>query len=405
MRSPPVREVLGNGRSAGWGVVGYLWVVPFLGGAPLLTSCGDAAAGSALDPDAIPRLQVEEEVRLGMAEATEAEVFGQIGFATVTEGGELWLFDSLPPQIHRFSLEGEALGTVGRGGEGPGEFSQVRGMLALKGGDVVVLDAGVRRLTRFGPDGTLLGASALPEGVSAGPIRQDLEGRLHFRARDLSDASRRPGSPSHVWLRVDDSLSVVERLPIPPEDIEVVMVFGTPTGPVTPNLTRTLQALGGTGEVIWAHNRSYVLLRGGPDPQTADTFGVVAARPVLKTPGERGELEERIQQSMGPSAPQSLDPEKPILEGLSVDQDGRLWVQLRAEAEEFPERSGFRWQENGVWDIWSPEGRMLGRIELPPMHTWLTARGNRFWVRTLGPLGEPQVVQYRIGWAEATSGP
>lgn len=32
----------------------------------------------------------------------------------------------------------------------------------------------------------------------------------------------------------------------------------------------------------------------------------------------------------------------------------------------------------------------------PPGHVWLTARGDRFWVRTFGALGEPQVVQYRM---------
>jgi hypothetical protein len=30
----------------------------------------------------------------------------------------------------------------------------------------------------------------------------------------------------------------------------------------------------------------------------------------------------------------------------------------------------------------------------------MTAHGDRFWVRTFGPLGEPQVVQYRIDWPE-----
>ncbi len=358
-----------------------------------------------MDPEAIPRLVAEEELRLGVAEGREEEVFGRVEAATVTEGGELWLFDGLPPRIHRFSLEGEPLGTVGRAGEGPGEFAQVRGILALAGGGVVVLDTGVRRLTTFGPDGSLLDSMPLPEGVSAGPIRMDLEGRLHFRARGRSAPTGEPAWGVYEWLRVDDDLSVVDRIPAPPEDIDVEMVFGTPTGPVTPNLSRTLSVLGGTGEVIWSRNRSYLLRRGSPHPGEADTFGVVAARPVLKTPGERRELEERIQQAMGTPAPPDLDSEKPIIQDLAVDQDGRLWVHLRAEAEHFPERSGFQWQERAVWDVWSPEGSLMGRIELPPMHLWMTARGNRFWVRTFGPLGEPQVVQYKIRWSEATPAP
>jgi sugar lactone lactonase YvrE len=382
--------------------LGYL----ALPGLPLLlASCGGGAEGSALDPDLIPRLEVVEELRLGVAEGREEEMFGQVGPATVTDGGELWFFDGRPPRIHRFSMEGEPLGTVGREGEGPGEFSQVRGMLALDGGDVLVLDAATSRLTRFGPEGTLVDTSPLPEGVSAGPIARDLEGRLYLRARGRPAPTGEPAWGVYEWLRLDARLSVTDRLPAPPEDRDVIMVFGTTVGPVTPNMTETRSVLGGTGEVIWAHNRSYVLRRGSPEPETADTLGAVAARPVLKTPGERSELEERIRQSMGPSAQQRLDPEKPVIQDLTVDQDGRLWVRLRAEAEHFPERGGFQWQERAVWDVWSPDGRVLGRIELPPMHLWMTARGDRFWVRTFGPLGEPQVVQYRVGWAEASPGP
>jgi hypothetical protein len=318
----------GEGHAPGYCDAGNPLLL-FLLLSPVLASCGEVPADSALDPESIPRLTVEEEVRLGVAEGEEAQVFGRVGLAAVTEGGELWLFDGLPPRIHRFSLDGTALGTVGRPGEGPGELSEVRGMLATKGGGVAVLDAGLGRLTRFDGDGSLLESSPVPEGAYGGPIGEDLEGNLYLRARDLSDPDRRLWETPFVWLRMSEDLSVVERIPAPPVDqtLGAGIVFPTIHGTVAPNLTRTLHVLGGTGEVIWASNRQYVLLQGGPDPAAADTFAVVAARPVLKTDGERRELEALIRAS-STSAVSSLPPEKPILEGLSVDQNGRLWVQL-----------------------------------------------------------------------------
>jgi len=366
----------------------------------LLAGCGSAAESGWIDPESIPRWSAEEEVRLGLAEGDEAELFGSIGSATVTADGELWIFDSRPAQIRRFDLEGNPRGVVGRPGEGPGEFSQVRGMLARRSGEVVVLDVGTARLTRFSGDGTLLGTLPLPPAVSGGGLHEDLQGRLHLRARDLSDPNRGPGSgpPSYEWLRVDEDLEIVARTPAPPPD-EVAgggMIMATPLGAVVPNLTRTLHVLGAGGEVIRAHNRSYVLIREGPEGLLADTLVRVAARPARKTPGERQELEERIGRDPRVAVAPSLDSEKPILESLSVDLDGRIWARLRVEAQELEGLTNFRWHEPGVWDVWSPGGEPLGRVELPPGHVWLTAQGERFWVRTFGPLGEPQVVQFRI---------
>lgn len=366
----------------------------------LAAGCGSDTDSGWIDPKSIPRWSVEEEVRLGLAEGDEAELFGSIGAATVTTDGELWLFDSRPAQIRRFDLQGNPRGVVGRPGEGPGEFSRVRGMLARRSGEVVVLDVGTARLTRFSSQGALMGTQPLPPAVTGGGLHEDLEGHLYLRARDLSDPNRVPGSgpPPYEWLRVDEHLEVVARIPAPPPDEESGggMVFATPLGPVVPNLTRTLHVLGAGGEVIRAHNRSYVLVREAADGSLADTLARVAARPAMKTAAERRELEERIGQDPRVAAPPSLDPEKPILESLSVDLDGRIWARLRVEAQEVEGLSGFRWHEPGVWDVWSPGGEPLGRIEIPPGHVWLNAHGDRFWVRTFGPLGEPQVVQFRI---------
>jgi hypothetical protein len=368
-----------------------------------LPGCDDAPADGALDPDAIPRLEIVEELRLGVVEGSDAEAFGRIGLAASTEEGELWIFDGLPPRILRFSRDGRPLGTVGRAGEGPGEFSEVRGMLAVRGGGVVVLDDGVGRLTWFDGNGVVTRSGLVPEGAARGPVQQDDEGSVYLRARDYSDPNRGPGLASRpfVWLRMDEDFEVVERIPAPADDAETSagVVFPTTYGIVAPGMTVTFNVLDRQGQVLWARSRAYRIFRGSAGSATPDTFAVVAARPVMKTPGEQEELEDRIRTSSAGSNA-ALSPEKPLLQALSVDQDGRLWVQLRAEAERLTDLPGFQWQERGLWDVWSPEGQALGRIELPPLHFWMMAEGDRFWVRTFGPVGEPQVVQYRIRWAD-----
>jgi hypothetical protein len=392
-------------RARGKGGVGSAVALGLL--ALVLPGCGDAPAEGALDPDEIPRLEIVEELRLGVVEGSEAEVFGRVGLAAATEEGELWIFDGLPPRILRFSRDGRPLGTVGRAGEGPGEFSGVRGMLAARGGGVVVLDEGVGRVTWFDGNGVVTRSGLVPEGAARGPIQLDDGGSVYLRAPDYSDPDLGPGPASRpfVWLRLDDAFEVVERIPAPADDAEFTagIIFPTTYGVVAPGMTRTLHVLDRQGQVLWARTRAYRILRGSAGSATPDTFAVVAARPVKKTPGEQEELEDRIRTSSAGSNA-ALSPEKPLVHALSVDQDGRLWVQLRAEAERFPDLPGFQWQERGVWDVWSPEGQALGRIELPPLHFWMMADGDRFWVRAFGPMGEPQVVQYRIRWADAPEG-
>lgn len=65
--------------------------------------------------------------------------------------------------------------SVGRGGQGPGEFAIVTGLGRTPTGGLVVLDARLRRATRFHPDGTLAGTTQLrgPTGFGVprhGPV-------------------------------------------------------------------------------------------------------------------------------------------------------------------------------------------------------------------------------------------
>lgn len=60
--------------------------------------------------------------------------------------------------------DGSALWLVGKKGEGPEEFSDVRALQIDGDGSVVVLDVGNRRLSRISPLGQPIGATRLPEG-------------------------------------------------------------------------------------------------------------------------------------------------------------------------------------------------------------------------------------------------
>ena len=57
-------------------------------------------------------------------------------------------------RVHRFDRAGNHLGTLGRRGEGEGEFLRPEGLAIGEGGDLFVIDCGHHRVLRFRPDGT-----------------------------------------------------------------------------------------------------------------------------------------------------------------------------------------------------------------------------------------------------------
>lgn len=71
----------------------------------------------------------------------------------VGPGGEIHVLDPLNHRIVVFSPEGDVLRTLGREGDGPGEFRQPFAMAVAEGGTIVVADRARRTLTRLTPRG------------------------------------------------------------------------------------------------------------------------------------------------------------------------------------------------------------------------------------------------------------
>ena len=72
----------------------------------------------------------------------------------VTWGGGLALIDEMQGNVKTFDREGALIRTVGRPGDGPGEFRSPVDAVVVEDGALVVLDARHQRLSRFDATGT-----------------------------------------------------------------------------------------------------------------------------------------------------------------------------------------------------------------------------------------------------------
>lgn len=90
--------------------------------------------------------------------------------AALLADGSLVVISGGTHDVRHFAADGTHLRTIGREGEGPGEFEAPGGLQVLSSGEVLVYDQGNLRLTRFSPEWEVLSTLRVEDGVhTAGP--------------------------------------------------------------------------------------------------------------------------------------------------------------------------------------------------------------------------------------------
>ena len=193
-----------------------------------LVGCAEDQPESApegIDVDVLPRLTLQEELRIGSLEDPDYG-FSRIRGVDVDRDGQVYVFERQDQEIRVYSPDGRLVRRIGGAGEGPGEFQRdVRFGVV---GDVVwamdwIFGTPVR-LTRFDRSGEVLSARRVEEaiigrtwtrgGAFVAPAFVDAEGLF---VSDLSPflAFQPPGSLENVRVprvRFDDQGAIVDTM-------------------------------------------------------------------------------------------------------------------------------------------------------------------------------------------------
>lgn len=113
-------------------------------------------------------IKLEETWRLGGED--DEEIFGVITDIIADDDGNFYMLDSQLNEIKVYSSDGEYLRTIGREGEGPGEFRGAFNMFLVPGGNIGVLQAFPDKVVVLTPDGDPADDFPLPE-VEGGGFR------------------------------------------------------------------------------------------------------------------------------------------------------------------------------------------------------------------------------------------
>ncbi len=113
-------------------------------------------------------LTLRELWRVGGDSESDEEFFGVIDQVVADRGGNVYLLDSQLSQVKVFSPEGLYLRTIGREGEGPGEFRSALDMFFLPDGRLAVLQVAPGRIVAFTLEGELAGDHPTPRSEGGG---------------------------------------------------------------------------------------------------------------------------------------------------------------------------------------------------------------------------------------------
>ena len=321
--------------------------------------------------------------------------------ATVDARGErLYVLDNRLHQVRVFNLMGQAIGTFGRRGQGPGEFEHPSrvGWQA----DTLWLIDGMHRVHRFSPTGQFHRTH-----TAIGVLAVSHDGGLLLRQQ----GSGLPGTPAGTRNTLEIShlsagkLRTVFRLQQTTKPMQMRMQDGY-----------LFLAQPFRDDAVWAVDREgrgvYLVDRqvGGNRPHTFGLFALSLSGDTLWTrrypyqpkPLTQLMVDQRLKEIQGdtrniPGRRLVLDPEVlvkglyrprylPPVEGIVVGRDGTIWLR----------RETVPGSETAWYQALSSAGDPLGTIRLPATDRLVEADSNRLWIVTKDADEIPYLAWYRV---------
>ncbi|HSR41243.1 MAG TPA: hypothetical protein VLL48_03705 [Longimicrobiales bacterium] len=97
-------------------------------------------------------IDTTDVVRIGVMEGPEEEMIGRLAGYLLRPDGRILFGDGVAHELRLFDDDGSFVGSVGRAGEGPGEYGWLYGLQPYPGDSVAVLDNEGGRVTILDPD-------------------------------------------------------------------------------------------------------------------------------------------------------------------------------------------------------------------------------------------------------------
>jgi len=317
----------------------------------LLVSCGKQKAawkGTIADVDGVTVVKnpkqpmygeevfsLEEELSIGEVGGREEYMFSETGTIAVDDEERIYVSDRKETHIKVFDKDGVYLMTIGRKGQGPGEFERISGMQITHKKELLVFDFNMRRLSFFTVDGKLIETLSISE---LRPFELNVNSKRNYIIKSVAIDLLTNQSISELKI-YDANLSLLQTVAAPgPSDI---------FNPFDPFF---IWKLAKDDNIVYGYNETYEL-------RILDSGGKLIKKivkeydPVKITKEEKQEAEKKY------SPPNKIDypPFRPAYRYFTLDDEGRIFVETFEKTED----------GNGYYhDIFDSEGRYIAKIPL-----------------------------------------
>jgi len=312
-------------------------------------------------------LAIEEELSIGVAEGAEEYMFQNAWEVVVDNSERIFVSDRRGFYIKVFDKFGKYVKTIGRKGQGPGEFSQISSIQITPRNELMVYERNGFKLTFFSLDGDYI-RTVLLKGIQAFWVRENSKGNyfessVEFQGQYNTNTFR-------VATEVKEYGSDFTFIKTIAKD-----KFRNANVPLRHDMLARFPSF---DLLICGYKDSYEL-------HFINLEGEIV-RKVIKdySPIEVSE-EEKIRRKLPESS--ELPKHFPAFQDFSVDEEGRIYVQL------------FERQMDGdkfYYDVFDPKSRYISRIRLNALPKFW--KNGKMYTIEADDEGFQVIKSYKVTW-------
>jgi hypothetical protein len=137
-------------------------------------------------PDKIKRTFIfKEDLTIGVREGDENYMFGERVYFNVDDDGNIFVTDWDRKRIQKYDPDGKYLLTIGREGQGPGEFRNVWEPEFDRDGNLYVVDISQKRISFFSREGQFVRQIGFPSISVSGTLYINCQGRYLMAVSEI----------------------------------------------------------------------------------------------------------------------------------------------------------------------------------------------------------------------------
>ena len=338
--------------------------------------------------------ELEEDLSIGNNSDDNYLFEGGLSLA-VDARGNVYALDGRGRRIQEYDGKGRYIQTIGRKGQGPGEFELPLGLFIDAQGNIRVNDR--REIEKFDNKGVF--SDSHPVAGFINDFYVNSEGNV-FAFMDLTIGQ---GS-KQVVVAIDQegkTSRTIAEFPYPDlilrKSGEAMLSFGISRHRYVPGLCFTPV---GPETFCYAHSSNYeIVILDGTGRVLRRIQKEESAKAISQKEKDEilGQMEKRFKERGRPLPPGVLDevrfpPNRPFFDGLMADDEGRIYARKLKSVLET--RKGFE------FDIFGKGGTYLYKMTLP-FSPRLINRGHAYDVTSNDDTGEIKIIRYRIkNWAK-----